>query len=463
MEALLDPDGRPAAGGGTIAVLAGDALLGIDLVLDRIRSDRSGLDPETRLKWAQLGQRVAERVAALAGVLVGEADLESASVRAKGTPMSSWLTMNGNLSRRESAGLLHSARALAEHPAVGEAATEGKIGSGQARAITTVLRSIEDGLDESQRRQAERKLIELAARMDSDRLAKAAAQVLAEVAPQNANELLERKLQAETESAQRNRSLRFFRDGGGSVRFDGSLPRVDAEAWLALLDAHAESQRRTVLEQRDPLAPSLTPQQRRADALIGMIGKHSLARLAPSSGGDRPRLLVRLDYDQLRRDAAGAGLIGDGEQLSAGELRQLCCDAELIPAVLNGASEVLDVGRANRLVTSAIRTALNLRDAGCVFPGCQTRPAVCEAHHIKPWWAGGVTSASNLVLLCHHHHALVEPARYGTRDQWEVQIARDGLPEVIPPARQDPRRRPIRHQRLGSGNDPGAVQVLRTG
>ncbi len=445
-----------AGGPGAATVLAGAALLEFDQVLDRIEPDRSGLDPATRLRWAQLARRVAERLASLAGILIGEADLQNASVRANGTPMSSWLTLSGNLSRRESAGLLHNARALAGHPAVGEAAAAGRIGSGQARAITGVLRSLEDRLDEGQRRDAELKLVELAGRMDADRLAKAAGQVLAEVVPEDADELLERKLQAEAESARHNRSLRFFREGGGAVRFAGLLPRVDAEAWLTLLDAHAESQRRTALEERDPLSPSLTPEQRRADALIAMVQQHSLTRQAPSSGGDRPRVQVLLDYDRLRRDAAGAGLIADDEQLPAGELRRLCCDAELLPAVLNGTSEVLDVGRANRLVTPAIRAALTVRDRGCAFPGCQTRPVVCEAHHIRPWWAGGTTSTSNLVLLCHHHHALVEPAKYAARDQWEVRIARDGLPEVIPPARQDPRRRPIRQQRSAVAS-PGTL------
>lgn len=444
MEAPL----APAHETGSPPIPAGTALLEFDTLLDRIEPNRSALDPGTRLQWAELARRVAERVAALAGVLVGEADLQDASLRANGTPMSSWLTVSGNLSRRESAGLLHNARALAGHPVVGEAAVAGRIGSSHARAITGVMAGLEDRLDENQRRQAELKLVELAGQLDADRLARAAGQVLAEVVPQEADELLERKLQDEVERAHRSRSLRFFRDGRGSVRFDGSLPRVDAEAWLALLDAHAESQRRTALEERDPLAQSLTPEQRRADALIGMIRQHSVTRQAPSSGGDRPRVHVLLDYDRLLRDAAGAGLIAEDEQLSAGELRRLCCDAELLPAVLNGRSEVLDVGRASRLVTPAIRAALTVRDRGCVFPGCQARPAVCEAHHIKPWWAGGTTSTTNLVLLCHHHHALVEPAKYTARDQWEVRLAEDGVAEVIPPARLDAKRRPLRHQRL---------------
>ncbi|WP_414703449.1 HNH endonuclease [Propionicimonas sp.] len=172
-------------------------------------------------------------------------------------------------------------------------------------------------------------------------------------------------------------------------------------------------------------------------------------------GGDRPRIVVTLDYATLLADASAAGLIGDGEPLSAGDLRRLCCDADLLPAVLGGPGTVLDVGRDSRLVPADLRAALVLRDGGCAFPGCGARPSECEAHHVIPWWQGGITALPNLALLCHHHHGLVEPARYGVRDQWEIRIATDGLPEAIPPRRCDPDRRPLRHARHHTGQDPG--------
>jgi hypothetical protein len=109
---------------------------------------------------------------------------------------------------------------------------------------------------------------------------------------------------------------------------------------------------------------------------------------------------------------------------------------------------VLDVGRDCRLVPPDLRAALVLRDGGCVFPGCHARPSECEAHHIIPWWKDGTTALSNLTLLCHHHHGLLEPARYGIRDQWQIQIADDGIPETIPPRRCDPQRRPLHHGRF---------------
>ena len=172
-------------------------------------------------------------------------------------------------------------------------------------------------------------------------------------------------------------------------------------------------------------------------------------------GAGTATVIVTLDYDRLAADAAGAGLLGANQQLSAGELRQLCCDAGLIPVVLGGESEVLDVGRSSRLVTPAIRAALIARDGGCVFPGCTVPAQLCEAHHVVPWYLGGRTALDNLVLQCHSDHGLVEPARHGTRDQWEVRIAEDGLPEFIPPLRIDPERRPLRHARHQSSARAG--------
>lgn len=424
-----------------------EALRRVHAALDALDPDRSSLAASERLELARLARNASDRVRALAQLLVGEADLHEASLAAAGTPMSSWLAVDGNLTKRESAGLLFDAKSLVEHPTLGEAAVAGRVGAGQVRAITKVMDELAPQLDSAQTTQAEQLLVSMARRLDAEQLTRSAGAVLAEVAPTAAHELAELKLQRQAEAAYQNRSLVFTNLHNGSTTFRGSLPTAECEAWIAILDAHLESQRRNIIEARDPLSATPSRAQRYADALIGMVRAHQNARRAPAVGGDRPRVVITLSYDSLVAGAAGAGLLA-GDPLSAGELRRLCCDAEVVPAVLGAQSEVLDVGRASRLVTPAIRQALTLRDGGCAFPGCDTRPTSCEAHHITPWWAGGATALSNLVLLCHHHHGLVEPAKQATRDQWQIRLARDGLPEAIPPKRYDPGQVPIRHARL---------------
>lgn len=395
---------------------AGSVIDQITALLDRVDPSRGGLDAATRLAWVRTARRAHERLGALTAMLVGEADRAHAAEQATGTPLSSWLGTGEVLSRREANAAVRAGRELAEHPELADAAASGRVTSGQSRAIGRVLDELAPQLDVSQQAHAEQVLVDLADRMDADQLRRAADTVLARVAPADADELLETKLQREHEAAVRGRSFRYWHRGG-SMHFEGSLPRVDGAEFIALIDAHTEKLRRAAVETRDPLLTVTTPEQRRADALTSLV--RAAADTKPGDGVGSARVVVTLDYEKLRADAAGAGagLIGPDAKLSAGELRQLCCRAGLIPAVLGGASEPLDVGREARLVTPAQRVALTVRDGGCAFPGCDVPATRCEAHHIVPWWCGGRTDLSNLVLLCRHHHGMVEPARYGVRDQ----------------------------------------------
>ncbi len=176
---------------------------------------------------------------------------------------------------------------------------------------------------------------------------------------------------------------------------------------------------------------------------------------APTLNGDRPRVVVTVSHDTLRGLAAEAGVTGHAGEVGPAELRRICCDADILPVVMGGPSEVLDVGRSQRLVTPPIRAAVTIRDGGCVFPGCDKTPGECEAHHLQPWWNGGVTALQNLALVCRHHHGLVEPARFHPDgpppDRWQLHLSdTDGLPEVIPPRRLDPDQTPRRHARFQS-------------
>ncbi|HEY3409371.1 MAG TPA: DUF222 domain-containing protein, partial [Propionicimonas sp.] len=165
-------------------------------------------------------------------------------------------------------------------------------------------------------------------------------------------------------------------------------------------------------------------------------------------GGDRPRIVITLPYDKLLADCRDARLLTTGDKIDPGTTRRLLCDADLMPAVLGGPSEILDVGRSQRLATPTLRAALELRDGGCVFPGCTTPARDCDAHHITPWWTGGPTALSNLALLCAHHHGTIEPSHDPDADRWNVQLRHDGVPEIIPPLRVDPNQRPRLHARF---------------
>ena len=117
----------------------------------------------------------------------------------------------------------------------------------------------------------------------------------------------------------------------------------------------------------------------------------------------------------------------------------MACDANIIPAVLGGAGQPLDVGRSRRLITGTLRKALVLRDRGCAFPDCDRPPCWCDAHHIVSWLDGGPTSVGNGVLLCRHHHRVIHEG------DWTIRVGASDMPEFIPPAYVDPLRTPRRN------------------
>ena len=80
------------------------------------------------------------------------------------------------------------------------------------------------------------------------------------------------------------------------------------------------------------------------DALVEGCRRLQTAEVLPESHGATPRLTLVMTLAELRQ-LCGFATTETGEQLSAAALRRLCCDAEVIPAVLGGAGEVLDVGR----------------------------------------------------------------------------------------------------------------------
>jgi hypothetical protein len=181
-----------------------------------------------------------------------------------------------------------------------------------------------------------------------------------------------------------------------------------------------------------------TPGQRRADALVDVCRLALACGDLPDNGGDRPQVVVTVDIDTLR-EQTGAAILDDGAVLSPAAARRWACDARILPAVLGGTGQVLDLGRERRLFTGPIRRALVLRDRGCAFPGCDRPPRWCEGHHIVSWLDHGPTTLANGVLLCRHHHRVIH------HSPWQVRIAADSVPEFIPPEYIDPRQQPRRN------------------
>ncbi len=149
-----------------------------------------------------------------------------------------------------------------------------------------------------------------------------------------------------------------------------------------------------------------SPATRRADAALELIQR---AVAAPQGVTRTPRtkLVVTMSLEALLDRLRGAGVTGNDEVLSASTVRRVACEAEILPTVLGGPSQVLDIGRTDRYFTPAQRLAMALRDHGCSYPGCTVPPQWCDAHHVVHWLHGGATDLCNGALLCGRHHTIV--------------------------------------------------------
>jgi len=173
--------------------------------------------------------------------------------------------------------------------------------------------------------------------------------------------------------------------------------------------------------------------QMRADALF-QVCRHALGCKETDQSGIRTTIVVRMNKRDLDAGRGLGSIDGTHQPVSVGQLRRLAGDAGIIPAVLGGDSEVLDLGRHKRMFTGPQRIALIERDGGCAK--CHAPPEHCEAHHIRWWEQGGLTDLSNGVMLCTRCHHDVH------RQGWGI-LVRANRVDFIPPPHIDPARRPI--------------------
>jgi hypothetical protein len=184
--------------------------------------------------------------------------------------------------------------------------------------------------------------------------------------------------------------------------------------------------------------------QRLHDALEELCDRLLQAGDTVPSGGVPATVIVTIDWDDLL-GRCGYGRTADGTLIPTATVLQMANDAEIIPAVLNSAGAVLDLGRTRRIASHNQTLALTARDAGCSFPGCDRGAQWCERRHIVEWVQGGETNLDNLTLLCRYHHH-----NFATRG-WDCRINGDGLPEWIPPSWVDRTRTPLINTRIRGG------------
>jgi len=225
----------------------------------------------------------------------------------------------------------------------------------------------------------------------------------------------------------------------GIVRMTVDMHPEAAGFITTALDARTAPRRQPTFV--DPAQPPTeadprTLAQQRLDAMTSMA-RESLAHDTGSIAGTSVTMSVTMTLEALLSGIGTAKIAGVDEPISAATARRLAADAEIIPVVLGGSSEPLDLGRAFRLSSEPQRRALAVRDEGCIWQSCDVPPAWCEVAHINPWASGGTTDLDNLMLLCPFHH------RRFDLDGWALEKIGDER-FLIPPPWVDSARTPRR-------------------
>jgi Domain of unknown function (DUF222)/HNH endonuclease len=434
-----------------------------------VAQDLDGLADATRaervlaLRWL-LDRLEGQWLRELAGV-----DARGAAGADQGIPAAStasWLRGRLRLGANAAASAVRTARALFRGPLTqtAQALCAGELSPAHASALAHGTHDLSTQVAA----EAEPVLVAAARRLDPPRLRRAVAHLRQAADPEAAD--------AQAQRRHGRRGLWLAATFEGMIALQGLLEPEAGQILLAALEplarpADAQDER--------------SGDQRRADALVELARRALEGGQLPQTGGVRPQLLVTVDLDSLvGHPGALGGELGGMGPISPEACRRLACDGAvtrvlvtrypgghqgdpgehddpgghhaddlgddpggqqvladrlqaamaLLPPALGGApSQPLEVGRASRVVTPAQRSALAVRDGGCVVPDC-TRPlAWCDGHHLVHWADGGPTDLGNLALLCRAHHRAVHEGG------WQLTRGPDGRCTATPPDR--PHRR----------------------
>jgi hypothetical protein len=228
-----------------------------------------------------------------------------------------------------------------------------------------------------------------------------------------------RGFEAEQAELVENRRLWISNCEDGSVLLNGILDPEGGAALLTTLEP---------LARKSGAHDERSREKRMGDALVD-LAMHGLdSGLIPQQATQRPHLMVTTSIETLQGlPGASAADMEFSLPISARTVERLACDASITRIVLGSESMVIDVGRAKRTISGPARKALNVRDRGCTWPGCERPASWTSGHHLKHWIHGGTNQPPNLTLLCYRHHWMVHEGN------WQLVRGDDGRMLTIPP------------------------------
>ncbi len=359
--------------------------------------------------------RLRSRVAELELRVAAGADRVEVGAHVGASSTASWWAHTTRQTGRAAHRLMQLARALdGAHERVGDALGAGEIRLEQAEVIIEAVEALpRDLVDPELVIRAEAHLIGLAREHDASALKILGRRVLEVLAPEIAEAHEQRVLDAEEAKAAQRCRFTISDDGHGASHGRFTLPSAQGEMLRKQLMAIAAPKHRAATGAlADAPGERRSWPQRMGQAFGEWIERYPADAL-PRAGGVSATVVVTIAFETLTGGLKAAHL-DTGAVISAAQARRLACEAGLIPVVLGGQSQVLDLGRQTRFHTKAQRIAMGLRDGGCTAQGCDWPPGLCHAHHNIAWSQGGHTTVEDGRLLCPHHHTRAHDPAYET-------------------------------------------------
>jgi Domain of unknown function (DUF222) len=244
------------------------------------------------------------------------------------------------------------------------------------------------------------------------------------VAPEVAEEHERAALERAERRASASTRLRIQRRGDGSSDLRARIPDQVAARLKTYLDAYTSPRvdgARKGTGIVDPATGERLPYERLLGEAFCSLLESIDPQQMPLHAGSPTTVVATIDAAKLRA-ALGPAVMADGTRISVDQLRRQACNAGIIPAVLGGRSQVLDLGRRSRLFTGAQKLALAIEHPTCRAQGCTVPATWCEAHHgNNPWSQGGSTDLADGVLLCSWHHPSRRAQNALLRDRHRVR------------------------------------------
>jgi hypothetical protein len=389
-------------------------LLRVHAALDEV--PRRPLGPDAHVLVSM--DRAIARLQAVRLSLVAAADRADVATSSGMTGTSAWLATKSHLHGSTAAREVNLALALDESlPATRAALAEGVLSTEHAAVIARACDQLPADLTAEQRAQVEASLVSTAQHVDPARLRRAARTALvfadrdAEAVRAHHDQVLRTQEQAAQEPARF--TLHDHRDGTTSGHF--RVPTLEAEIVRTVLQQmtaprrqHHHSARHAADTPTRSVEGPVDWPHRYGLAFTDLISRIPTDHLHHKSAAT---IVVTIDEQQLRAQV-GIAATDTGHEMSAAQARRLACSAGILPAILDGPSLPLDLGRTKRFFTKTQRIALATKNETCATTGCDRPYAWTELHHHHPWSKGGATDLDHAVPLCSwHHHQAHDPTR----------------------------------------------------